>query len=431
MQAPSEIASTFSEVPLLGSMQETATACVRACRNVLAARVRLSIPAHPVPITVGDAEATLPLLGFAVQGGEAWLHVDDAAAPVAADAVATIRTQLQRIWQVQEDRAARSLDVDRLRFNLTALQQVARTLAVVRRTDETERLALDSVGEVFFAWWAALYRRSEDEYVRRAARTLRGDALPERLPAAVVDELGPLGPAPVELRADASLRRHVAAELALVELLDLGETAGLLMLGPRMNGEGYDPHDRALLRALADSSAVALRNAQLLDRLHAQAIIDPLTGCRNRRGFDELLFPEISRARRHGRPLSLLLLDLDHFKSVNDDHGHAAGDHALRRIGRILQTTFRVSDSACRYGGEEFAILLPETAKAEACHVAERLRAVIDELEPDLQLPRRLTASLGVASLPDDAADAAGLVSAADAALYAAKSGGRNRVCAA
>lgn len=411
-------------------MDDVAAACAAAARQVLGGPARLVVPRQPVPVAAGDAAATAPLLRFPLLGGEAVLYVPEGAAPGCDPAmVAELGAQLQRVWQVQEELAGRALEADRLRFNVAALQQVARTLAVVRRTEETERIVLDSIGEVFFAWWAALYLRSEAGYALRAARTLRGEALPPLLPARAIEALGTQGQAPAVPPVDAELRRHVGPEIAIVEALNLGDGNGaVLMLGPRMTGAAYEAHDLALLRALADSSAVALRNARLLDRLHTQATVDELTGCRNRRGFDELLATEISRAKRHGRPLSLLLIDIDHFKSVNDELGHAAGDHALSRIGQLLQSAFRVSDSACRYGGEEFAVILPETAKPEAGAVGERVRRLIADLEPDDRLPRRLTASLGVASCPDDAGDAAALVQAADAALYGAKAAGRNLV---
>jgi diguanylate cyclase (GGDEF)-like protein len=228
---------------------------------------------------------------------------------------------------------------------------------------------------------------------------------------------------------DAEIRDHVPAEVAVVAPLDFGDgDAGLLILGRRMTEAPYEAHDLALLRALADSSAIALRNAELLDRLRAQATIDPLTGCHNRRGFDEILSVEFARAKRYGRPLTLVLLDIDHFKGVNDDYGHEVGDHALQRIGRAVRHTFRNTDSASRYGGEEFAIIFPETGKDEGARLAERLRVLIETLPPNAEVPRSVTASFGVSAFPDDGRDISALIRAADRALYLAKANGRNRV---
>jgi diguanylate cyclase (GGDEF)-like protein len=285
------------------------------------------------------------------------------------------------------------------------------------------------VGEVFFAWWSALYNTDGEQYSFRAVRALRGESMPPAIPIRVVREVAAPGEPPVVPPKDAEIRDHVPAEIAVVAPLDFGEGgAGLLMLGRRMTDAPYEGHDLALLRALADSSAIALRNAELLDRLRAQATIDPLTGCHNRRGFDEILGTELGRARRYDRPMSLVLLDIDHFKRINDDFGHEVGDNALQRIGRAVRHTFRSTDSAARYGGEEFALVFPETAKDEALRLAERLRALIEQLPPNSEVPRALTASFGIASFPDDASDAMELIRAADRALYQAKANGRNRV---
>ncbi|HYJ78944.1 MAG TPA: sensor domain-containing diguanylate cyclase, partial [Longimicrobiaceae bacterium] len=301
--------------------------------------------------------------------------------------------------------------------------------AVVRSLEETERLVLDSVGEVFFAWWAALYHTEGEVYTCRAVRSLRGESVAYAIPAKVVRSVASPGQPPVIPPEDAEIRDHVPAEVAVVAPLDFGDgDAGLLILGRRMTEAAYEPHDLALLRALADSSAIALRNAELLDRLRAQATIDPLTGCHNRRGFDEILGVEFARSRRYGRPLTLVLLDIDHFKMVNDEFGHEVGDHALQRIGRAVRHTFRTTDSACRYGGEEFALVFPETGKEEGMRLAERLRVLISSLPPNSEVPRALTASFGVASYPDDARDSTDLIRAADRALYQAKASGRDRV---
>jgi diguanylate cyclase (GGDEF)-like protein len=202
----------------------------------------------------------------------------------------------------------------------------------------------------------------------------------------------------------------------------------VLILGRRLSDSPYEEHDLALLRALADSSAIAMRNAELHDRLRAQATLDPLTGCHNRRGFDEVLANELSRALRHQQPLSLVFLDIDHFKRINDDFGHEVGDQALQRIGRVVRHTFRASDSACRYGGEEFALVFPSTSKEDGLAMAERLRELVESLPPTAEVPRSMTASFGVAAFPDDGADSAALIRSADRALYQAKANGRNRV---
>ena len=428
--AAAEVAHAFSGVPLVGPASEVAAVCLEAVHAVTGHRCAITVPTRPVPLTLGErGDEAFLLARFPAPGGEGELWAPPEAAALGGEARDAIAAQLARVWQVQEMRAAQTLELDQLRFHLTALQQVARTLAVVRGLEETERLVLDSVGEVFFAWWAALYHTDGEQYTCRAVRSLRGESVAYAIPARVVRAVAEPGQPPAIPGEDAEIRDHVPAEVAVVAPLDFGDSgAGLLILGRRMTEQPYEPHDLALLRALADSSAIALRNAELVDRLRAQATIDPLTGCHNRRGFDEILQVELGRARRGGRPLTLVLLDIDHFKKVNDQHGHEVGDHALQRIGRAVRHTFRSTDSACRYGGEEFALIFPETSKEEGTRLAERLRVLIETLPPNAEVPQSLTASFGVASYPDDAAESTELIRAADRALYTAKANGRNRV---
>ncbi len=163
----------------------------------------------------------------------------------------------------------------------------------------------------------------------------------------------------------------------------------------------------------------------LVTRLADAARTDPLTGLHNRRGFEESIAVEIERARRGGHPLTLLLADLDHFKRVNDRLGHAAGDAALTTVGRILREGKRQIDYAARAGGEEFALILPETTDQEAYVVAERLRSAVQEAFADELVP--ITFSFGIAGYPHHGADTDELLSAADRALYTAKELGRNR----
>jgi len=424
-----EIAHLFAAVPLVAPADEVAAACVEAARRVARCPCSLGVPTRPVPLAVGDARDGMRCaITFPAPGGlgELWTPED---AELPHEVSAALGRHLTRVWQVQELRASQTLELDQLRFHLNALQQVARTLSTVRSLDETERLVLDSVGEVFFAWWAALYHTDGEQYTCRAVRSLRGESVAYAIPARVVRQVASPGQPPVIPTQDAEIRDHVPAEIAVVAPLDFGDgDAGLLILGKRMTEAPYEEHELRLLRALADSSAVALRNAELLDRLRAQATIDPLTGCHNRRGFDEILDVEFSRSKRYNRPISLVLLDIDHFKRVNDEYGHEVGDHALQRIGRAVRHTFRSTDSACRFGGEEFALIFPETGKDEAERLAERLRVLIETLPPNAEVPRSLTASFGVAAYPDDGRDIATLIRAADRALYLAKAQGRNRV---
>lgn len=165
----------------------------------------------------------------------------------------------------------------------------------------------------------------------------------------------------------------------------------------------------------------------------AQGLSDPLTGLKNRRGFDVVLSSQVAACRSGGQPLSLILADIDHFKAINDRYGHPAGDDVLKWFSRILSGNVKGRDTVARYGGEEFAVILPATPLENACKVAAHIKAQLEQQvwqkpgAPNTML--RVTASFGVAELTDGEGTS-GLVARADSRLYEAKSGGRNRVAA-
>jgi diguanylate cyclase (GGDEF)-like protein len=171
---------------------------------------------------------------------------------------------------------------------------------------------------------------------------------------------------------------------------------------------------------------LAVANAEARERLTAQATTDGLTGLANHATFHTVLIEAVALADRHGRPLSLAMVDLDHFKTVNDTLGHQAGDAALRIVAAILRGHARRSDVVARIGGEELAWLMPETPVAEAVTAAERLRAAI--AAAPVAAPLGLTASVGVTGLREGDPGPEALLARADGALYRAKDLGRNRV---
>lgn len=188
----------------------------------------------------------------------------------------------------------------------------------------------------------------------------------------------------------------------------------------------------ALTSALADSASLSLANLALRDRLKSQALRDPLTGLYNRRFLDEMLTSTKAQAQRRGTPVAAMMLDLDHFKKINDTYGHATGDAVLRAVAATIQGRMRLSDICCRYGGEEMLVLIPDCDPAGAMDRAEDLRRAIAGLHEsdDSALPR-VTVSIGVSAYPEHGASMTAVVRAADEALYAAKRGGRNRVVSA
>jgi diguanylate cyclase (GGDEF)-like protein len=170
-------------------------------------------------------------------------------------------------------------------------------------------------------------------------------------------------------------------------------------------------------------AATAFARVALLEHLQASALTDGLTGVANRRAFDAAFERELAVAARAGAPVAVLIIDLDHFKQLNDTYGHQAGDDVLRGVGAALRSCVRPGDVAARYGGEEFALVLPGATVDQAVAVARRLRTVLREVEA----PRPITASLGIACQHGAGLSAAELLATADTALYAAKAGGRDR----
>ena len=222
----------------------------------------------------------------------------------------------------------------------------------------------------------------------------------------------------------------------VVEVQDLGSTNGTFVNGRRL-GPGSSP---AVLREgdvlRVGAHAFKLKRLDALERHYhdtvmTQTTVDPLTGVSNRATVLHYLEKHAELARRHQRPLSLILADLDHFKAVNDRHGHPTGDLVLQLFGVVLLGRLRASDHVGRIGGEEFLVVLPETAAKEALTVAENLRLALErELVGPLDGgdPFQVTCSLGVAQLSEQDLDGGSLLARADVALYKAKSGGRNRV---
>lgn len=177
-----------------------------------------------------------------------------------------------------------------------------------------------------------------------------------------------------------------------------------------------------------------LLEEELLAQRERTALHDELTGLFNRRYFNNVLARQVTACQRHEQCFSLLMIDVDRFKAYNDRFGHLAGDRALVEMGRVLQSSARAMDYVVRYGGEEFAVILPRTDKEQALRVAERHRRAAEEhyfAGEELMPGERLTISMGVACFPDDADDLLGLIARADEALYQAKRRGRNRVCSA
>ncbi len=201
---------------------------------------------------------------------------------------------------------------------------------------------------------------------------------------------------------------------------------GILALGKKQNNRLYLSEDIELIKSMSNQAGILIDNA----RMYSQAVIwantDGLTELYNHRHFHELLDREIARGARFGSIFSLILLDIDHFKTFNDNYGHLTGDEVLRNVGRCIETSIRSVDMAFRYGGEEFAIILPSTRLNDAYKVAERIRNTIEAKASPGTIP--VTVSLGVSTWPIDGMTKQDIISRADTALFQAKQSGRNRV---
>lgn len=218
--------------------------------------------------------------------------------------------------------------------------------------------------------------------------------------------------------------------LLSIPMLQGSELLGVLNFERRQKAD-FDREEIEYFTAVADQVTIAVQNARLHEQTVALSITDPLTGIPNRRHLFQQLEAEVNRARRYGTPISLVMIDIDHFKHLNDAAGHRAGDIALKQVTTALKQVVRKVDTLARYGGEEFVVLLPQVDREEALEVAEKLRRVVEETAFEhgaVQPGGKVTISVGVATLPTDATEQARLVDAADSALYASKRGGRNRV---
>jgi len=228
----------------------------------------------------------------------------------------------------------------------------------------------------------------------------------------------------------------VPSSVAILPLTRWGQLVGSLNLGSVRSDRFVPDMATNFIEWLAAVASVCLENVANNERLKHIGLTDALTGVHNRRYFDQRLREEVDRALRKGAPLSCLLLDVDHFKRVNDEHGHLIGDVVLREIAEQVKDQLRLSDAMARYGGEEFAVLLVQTDLPTAIAIAERIRERI-ATQP-IRLPDRknlvVTLSIGISTLKEELrgadvdAKACDLVARADQTLYAAKQGGRNRV---
>jgi diguanylate cyclase (GGDEF)-like protein len=274
---------------------------------------------------------------------------------------------------------------------------------------------------------AEMRRRLTSDVLPLDAPSLAGYVANTGEPIALPDAYAIASDSPYRFNAafDAHLDFRTRSVLAVPLRDPAGDVLGVLQLINARDADGavvsFGPQSQTIVRALASQAAVVVRTAMLEELVFK----DPLTGAYNRRYFTLRIEEEAKRHRRLSEPMSLVLIDLDDFKPVNDRHGHQAGDQVLREVTRVLMENSRNFSIVTRYGGDEFAIVLINTPKSGALRYADRIKRLLEDHAFEQV---RVTASIGVASMPDDVEAASDLMGAADRALYAAKRMGRNTI---
>jgi diguanylate cyclase (GGDEF)-like protein len=321
-------------------------------------------------------------------------------------------------------------------LQLEAINAIAQQMTAVLELKELLAKVCSLIQQAFQVSQVSVLLKDEEELVLRSsygnltARVREG----ERLPA----EDGLWGRA-LSLRKtliencsgkaapDGAALCHECRSCMCIPLVSFGQALGVLVLESARQ-HAFPVGDMQPLESVADICATAIQNANYVERVKQLAYLDGLTGIFNRRFFELRIAEEIERARRFGTELAVIMIDIDQFKRLNDEFGHLLGDEVLRQVSSIFHKQLRKFDVVCRYGGEEFVVLLSQTGMQHAGGVAEKLRKTVETWQfPGVA--RQVTISAGTAIFPVHGTTRDELVKAADAGLYAAKQAGRNRVC--
>jgi diguanylate cyclase (GGDEF)-like protein len=337
---------------------------------------------------------------------------------------ASIALQNARLYSLEQQRARQ----------LQAINAIAQQTTAVLELEELLDRVCELIQDAFRVSHVSLFLREDHDLVLRAHHGTLTPRIPQggRFPASNEPWASILASGRTatesDMRSATTLKFFAeSASRMRIPLVSFGQTLGILALDSSQP-DAFRDGDLQSLESVADICATAIQNAHYVERVKQLAYLDGLTGIFNRRFFELRIMEEIERARRYGTGMAVIMADIDQFKRLNDEFGHVLGDEVLRQASSLFHQQLRKIDVVCRYGGEEFGILLTQTNAQHAMKIAEKLRKMVADWQfPGV--PRTVTISAGTAAFPDHGTTRDELVRAADAALYAAKQAGRNRVC--
>ncbi len=337
---------------------------------------------------------------------------------------ASIALQNARLYSLERQRA----------LQLEAINTIAQQSTAVMELEQLLVGACKVIQKAFQVHHVSLFLREEGDLVLRAHHGSLTPCIPAGGRFAATQEpwsrILPASGTVIEkdlASTSASFRLFAEAESRMsIPLISFGQTLGVLSLHSTER-DAFRHSELQSLESVADICANSIQNAHYVERVKQLAYLDGLTGIFNRRFFEVRIMDEIERARRFDSGLVVVMADIDQFKKLNDEFGHLLGDEVLRQVSSLFHQNLRKIDVVCRYGGEEFALLLTQTSAQQGVAVAEKLRRLVEGWQfPGV--PRTVTISAGVAAFPDHGTGRDELVRAADNALYAAKQTGRNRI---
>src|ERR1700683_564428 len=337
---------------------------------------------------------------------------------------ASIALQNARLYSLEQQRARQ----------LQAINEIARQTTAVLDLEQLLGRVCGLIQDAFRVSHVSLFLREDHDLLLRAHHGTLTPCIPEggRFPASTEPWASILATSRTSTESDlgkAPAHTKFFSETAsrmFIPLVSFGQTLGVLALDSA-KADAFRDGDQQSLESVADICATAIQNAHYVDRVKQLAYLDGLTGIFNRRFFELRIMEELERARRYGTGMAVIMADIDQFKRLNDEFGHLLGDEVLRQVSSLFHQQLRKIDVVCRYGGEEFGIVLTQTNASHAVSVAEKLRRMVEQWQfPGV--PQPVTVSAGVAAFPDHGTTRDELVRAADNGLYAAKQAGRNRI---